>query len=117
MKARIPNGGGGMSQAAMMTKIQQMQEDAARVQAEIEATEFTGKAGGGAVEITVTGEHKVTSVKIKPEAIDPEDPEMLEDFITVALNEAISTAMKTMEDELGKVTGNINIPGMPGMGM
>ena len=59
----------------------------------------------------------MTAVKIKPEAIDPEDPEMLEDFITVAVNEAISTAMKTMEDELGKVTGNINIPGMPGMGM
>lgn len=116
MKARIPNGGG-MSQAAMMKKIQQMQEDAARVQAEVEAAEFTGKAGGGVVEVTVTGEHKVTSVKIQPDAIDPEDPEMLEDFITVAVNEAISTAMKTMEEELGKVTGNINIPGMPGMGM
>lgn len=116
MKARIPNGGGGMSQANMMKQLQKMQDDAARVQAEIEETEFTG-VGGGVVEVTVTGGHQVTGIHIQPEAIDPEDTEMLEDFLMVAFNDAIAKATTTMEEELGKVTGNMNIPGVPGMGL
>ena len=64
------------------------------------------------VEVTVDGKHLVKSIKINPEAIDPEDAEMLEDLITVAVNEAISNAIKTSEEEMGAITGGLNMPGL-----
>lgn len=117
MKVRIPNQNGGMSQQQMLKKVQQMQEDMAALQADLDEREFSGSAGGGMVSVTVNGKHEVLSVKIAPEALEEceGDPEMLEDFITIAVNEAISTASKTSEEEMGKVTGSLNIPGMPGM--
>ena len=110
MKARIPNQGG--SRNDMMLKIQKMQEDMARVQQEIEETEFSSSSGGGAVEVTVSGKHEVLSVKIKPDVVDPEDVEMLEDLLIASLNEAIRKANDTMEREMGKFTGGLNIPGL-----
>lgn len=110
MKARIPN----QNQGNMMQKIQKMQEEMARVQTEVEETEFSASAGGGAVEVTVTGKHEVKSVKLKPEIVDPEDIEMLEDLLIASLNEAIRKASDAMDSEMGKLTGGLNIPGMPG---
>ena len=110
MKARIPNQG--MNQNAMLKKIQDMQADMERKQAEIEATEFTASAGGGAVEVKVNGKHEVLSVKMKPEVVDPEDIDMLEDLLIAALNESIRKANETMEREMNAVTGGLNIPGL-----
>ena len=109
MKARIPN----QNQGNMMQKIQKMQEEMARIQTEVEETEFTASAGGGAVEVTVTGKHEVKGVKLKPEVVDSEDIEMLEDLLIASLNEAIRKASDAMDSEMGKLTGGLNIPGMP----
>lgn len=112
MKARIPNAGGGGN---MMKQVQKMQEDMARIQADVEAAEYTASAGGGAVEVSVNGSHEVKSINIKPEVVDPEDVEMLEDLLMASLNEAMRKASEAMEREMGKVTGGMNIPGMPGL--
>ena len=117
MKVRIPNANGGMSQQQMLKKVQQMQEDMANLQADLDEREYTASAGGDMVTVTVTGKHEVKSVKIKPEALEEcdGDPEMLEDFLTIALTQAISTAVKTGEEEMSAVTSGLNIPGLPGM--
>lgn len=115
MKARIPNQGKGVNQAGMMKQIQKMQEDMEKTQSEIENTEFTASSGGGAVEVSVNGSHEIKSIKIKPEVVDPEDVEMLEDMLIAALNEAQKKASDTMEREMGKITGGMNIPGLGGL--
>ena len=109
MKARIPNQGG---QANMMKRLQQMQEDMARVQQECEEAEYRASAGGGAIDVTVNGKHQVVSVKIQPDVVDPEDVEMLEDLLVAAVNEAMRKADETTEREMGKITGGMNIPGL-----
>ena len=111
MKARIPNQPQG-SRNDMMQRIQKMQEDMQRAQEEVEASEFTACAGGDAVTVTLNGKHELVSVKIKPEIVDPEDVEMLEDFITIAFNEALRKASEAMETRMGSVTGGMNIPGL-----
>lgn len=113
MKARIPNAG---NTGNMMKKLQKMQEDLAQVQAECEEAEYNACAGGGAVSVTVNGKHEILSVEIKPEVVDPEDVEMLQDLLIASVNEAMRKADETMEREMGKVTGGLSgIPGMPGM--
>ena len=109
MKARIPNQGG---QANMMKRLQQMEEDMARVQQECEVAEYSASAGGGAIDVTVNGKHQVVSVKIQPDVVDPEDVEMLEDLLVAAVNEAMRKADETAEREMGKITGGMNIPGL-----
>ena len=109
MKARIPNQGG---QANMMKRLQQMQEDMARVQQECEEAEYSASAGGGAIDVTVNGKHQVVSVKIQPDVVDPEDVEMLEDLLVAAVNEALRKADETTEREMGKISGGMNIPGL-----
>lgn len=117
MKVRIPNQNGGMNQQQMLKKVQQMQEDMATLQADLDEREYTASAGGDMVTVTVNGKHEVKSINIKPEALEEceGDPEMLEDFLTIALNEAISTAVATGEKEMSAITSGLNIPGMPGM--
>ncbi|MBR4099393.1 MAG: YbaB/EbfC family nucleoid-associated protein [Clostridia bacterium] len=111
MKVRLPNqGGGNMNQ--MLKQAQKMQEDMANLQEDLEQREFTATSGGGMVEVTVDGKHFIKSIKINPDAVDPEDPEMLEDFITIAVNEAIGNAIKTSEEEMSAITGGLNLPGM-----
>ena len=112
MKARIPNANQGGN---MMQKIQKMQEEMAKTQAAVEEAEFTSSAGGGAVEVTVNGKHEVKAIKMKPEVIDPEDIDMLEDLLLASINEAMRKADEAMESEMGKLTGGLNIPGLPGM--
>ncbi len=110
MKARIPNQSGGNSQAAMMKKIQDMQNEMARIQEEVENSEFSASAGGGAVEVTVTGKHEVVSVNIQPDVVDPEDVEILSDMIIAATNEAIRKASDTMEQKMGSATSGLGLP-------
>lgn len=112
MKVRIPNSGGPGNMNQMLKQAQKMQADMTALQEELEQREFTAVSGGGMVEVTVDGKHLVKSIKIKPEAVDPEDVEMLEDLITVAVNEAVSNAIKTSEDEMGAITGGLNMPGL-----
>ncbi len=111
MKARIP-GANHQSQAAMMKQVQKMQEDMANLQADIEEREFTASAGGGIVEVTFNGKHEMKKITIDPEAVDPQDIEMLEDFITIAVNEAIRNIDETSSREMGAITGGLNIPGL-----
>lgn len=113
MKVRLPNQG--PSRNEMLKQVQQMQQDMADLQADLDEREYTATSGNGAVSVTVNGKHEITNLKIKPEAIDPEDSEMLEDLVTVAVNEAISTAIKTSDSEMGAITGGLNIPGMNGL--
>lgn len=117
MKVRIPNQNGGMNQQQMLRKVQQMQEDMANLQADLDEREYSAEAGGGLVSVTVTGKHEIKSINIKPEALEEceGDPEMLEDFLMIALNEAISTAVSTSENEMNAITSGLNIPGLPGM--
>lgn len=110
MKARIP---GAQSQGNMMKKIQEMQENMQKKQEEIENTEFSASAGGGAVEITVNGKNELLSVKISPDVVDPEETDMLEDLVLACANEALRKASEAMEREMGKFTeGMPNIPGL-----
>ena len=113
MKARIPNQPAGGQN--MMKKLQEMQENMQAVQEELAVAEYTACSGGGAVDVVVNGSHEIKSVKIKPEVVDPEDVEMLEDMLVAALNEAMRKADEAAEREMGKVTGGLNIPGLGGM--
>ncbi len=112
MKVRIPNSGGAGNMNQMLKQAQKMQEDMATLQEDLEQREYSATAGGNAVEVTVDGKHFIKSIKINPDIIDPDDSEMLEDLITVAINEAIGNAIKTAEEEMGAITGGLNIPGM-----
>lgn len=112
MKVRLPGSGGPGNMQQMLKQAQKMQQDMAALQDDLEQREFTGTAGGDSVTVTVDGKHTVKSITIKPEIIDPEDAEMLEDLLTVAVNEAIGKAIKTSEDEMGAITGGMNMPGL-----
>lgn len=109
MKARIP---GAQQGGNMMKKIQEMQENMTKIQQEVEATEFSSSVGGGAVEVSVNGAHQVTAVKLKPEIVDPEDVEMLEDLIMSAFNESIRKANEAMESGMERAKGGLSIPGL-----
>lgn len=118
MKARLPQGygGGAGNLNNLMKQAQKAQEDMAAKQAELEATEYIATSGGGMVEATVTGKHQVTKLSIKPEIIDPDDIEMLEDLIAAAINEAMHNADKASEEEMAKISSSLNLPNIPGMG-
>ena len=92
-------GGGGMNMQAMMRQAQKMQEQMAKAQEELKETEITGSAGGGMVNVTLTGGREVVSVEIKPEAVDPDDVEMLEDLVAAAVGDAL-TKVAEKEKEL-----------------
>ena len=103
-------GYGGMNQANVMKQAQKMQQDFLRMQKELEEKEFTAKAGGGMVTATVNGKHELVGIEIKPEAVDPDDVEMLQDMVIAAVNEAIRNAMDDMSASMGKITGGMNLP-------
>lgn len=111
MKARIPGAAGG-GQQAMLQRLQDMQAEMQRTQEEVEATDFTASAGGGAVEAIVTGAKVVKDIKISPEVVDPEDVEMLQDMVIAAVNEALRKAEDAMMQGMEKAKGGLNIPGM-----
>ncbi len=82
------------------------------MQEDIEARDFTASVGGGAVEVVVTGKKNIKSLTIKPEVVDPEDIEMLQDLVISAVNEAIANVEKVTEEEMTKVTGGVSLPGL-----
>ena len=100
---------GAQRQMEMQQKIAQMQEDMNAKQAEIEAKEFIASVGGGVVEAKVNGKKEVLSVNIKPEAVDPEDVEMLQDLVVSAVNEALRQAGEAMDKGMEQVTGSLNL--------
>ncbi len=114
MKARLPKGmgGGPQNMQGMLKQAQKMQEMIEEKKSELEEKEFVTSAGGGVVEVTVTGKHEIKSIGINPEVVDPEDVEMLEDLLVAALNEAMRQIDETEERELNSVTGGMNIPGL-----
>ena len=96
----------------MMKRIQEMQENMQRVQQEVEASEFSSTVGGGAVEVIVNGAHEVVAVNLKPEIVDPDDIEMLQDLIISAFNESIRKANEAMEKGMESAKGGLSIPGL-----
>ena len=96
----------------MMMQAQQMQLELARAQEEIKEMTYTATSGGGMVDVTAVGNGSIESITIDPEAIDPGDPEMLQDMILVAVNEALRGVSAAGEERLSSVTGGLNIPGL-----
>ncbi|OUN87921.1 MULTISPECIES: YbaB/EbfC family nucleoid-associated protein [Enorma] len=102
-----------MNMQQMMKQARKMQEQLAAAQENIAQSTVDASAGGGMVKVTVNGEMQITSLKIDPEALDPEDVEMLEDMITAAVNEALRGVGDLANRQMGAITGGLNIPGMP----
>ena len=115
MKVRLPQGMGGGNMQSMIKQAQKMQEDMAAKQAELEAREYDISAGGGVVNVKINGKKEILSVKLEPEIVDPDDIETLEDLIVAGVNEAIKKVEADAAAEMSKITGGMNIPGMPGM--
>ena len=114
MRANLPKGmgGGPQNMNAMIRQAQKMQDQITELQADIEAREFTATAGGGVVEATLNGKKEIKTLTLKPEVVDPEDIETLQDLIIAAINEAVSNIEATTETEMSKITGGVSIPGM-----
>ncbi len=114
MKARLPQGygGGAGNMNSMLKQAQKMQADMQALQEELENKEYTTTVGGGAVEVTMTGKKELKALKLKPEIVDPDDIEMLEDLIISAVNEVSGKIDAESTERMGKITGNMNIPGM-----
>ncbi len=108
--------GSGMNTNKNMSNVikqaQKMQEEMEKVQEELEDKTVEATSGGGAVTVTVNGKKEIVSIKIQPEAVDPEDVETLEDLITVAVNDAVKQADEMMAEGMSAVTGGLNIPGL-----
>ncbi len=103
---------GGMNQAAMIKQAQKMQQDMLRMQEEMENKTYASSAGGGMVTATVNGKHQVVGIEIKPEAVDPDDVEMLQDMIIAAVNEAMRTADTDAQNNMAQITGGLNLGGL-----
>ena len=103
---------GGMNQAAMMKQAQKMQQEMLRMQEEMENKTYTAAAGGGMVTATVTGKHEVKDIVINPEAVDPDEVEMLQDMIIAAVNEAMRAADTDSANNMSRLTGGLNLGGL-----
>ena len=103
---------GGMNQMQMMKQAQKMQQDMLKMQEELEVKQYEAAAGGGVVKAVVNGKHEVVSLTIDPEAVDPEDVEMLQDMIVAAVNEAMRKAEADQSANMAKLTGGLNLGGL-----
>jgi nucleoid-associated protein EbfC len=103
---------GGMNQSAMLKQAQKMQQEMLRMQQEQESKTFSASAGGGMVTATVNGKHELCSLTIKPEAVEPDDVEMLQDTIIAAVNEALRTADSDAANNMSRLTGGLNLGGL-----
>lgn len=113
MKARLPQGmGGAGNMQNMIRQAQKMQEEMEKTQEELNTKEYTVSAAGGMVECVINGKREILSVHIKPEAVDPDDVEMLQDMIKSLMNDAIAKVDSINSAEMEKVTGGLNIPGL-----
>ena len=113
----FPGGGMPGNMNNLMKQAQRMQRQMEESQKELEEKEFTATAGGGAVEVSVSGKREVTKVKLQEEAVDPDDIEMLEDLIMAATNEALRKVDEESANVMGKLTGGLNILGGHGGGL
>lgn len=115
MKARLPKNvgmGANQNMNAMVRQAQKMQDEIVELQNEIEEREFTATAGGGAVEVVLSGKKTIKSLTLKPEIVDKDDIEMLQDLVISAVNEAINNIEQTTEEEMSKITGGVSLPGL-----
>ena len=114
MRANLPKGmgGGPQNMNAMIRQAQKMQEDMEALQADLDEREYDISAGGGVVNVKISGKKEILSIDIKPEIVDPDDIETLSDILVAAVNEAIKRVDDTNNEELNKVTGPMNIPGL-----
>ena len=103
---------GGMNQAAMMKQAQKMQQEMLRMQEEMENKTYSASTGGGMVTASVNGKHEVVDLKINPEAVDPDDVEMLQDMVIAAVNEAMRAADVDAQNNMARLTGGFNLGGM-----
>ena len=103
---------GGMNQAAMLKQAQKMQQEMIRMQEEQEAKTFSAQSGGGMVTAVVNGKHELVDLKVNPEAVDPEDVEMLQDMIIAAVNEATRAADAEAANNMSRLTGGMNLGGL-----
>lgn len=108
----MPGGMGGMNQSAMLKQAQKMQQEMLRMQQEQEQKTFTASAGGGMVSATVNGKHELVELTIKPEAVDPDDVEMLQDMVIAAVNEANRNADSEAANNMSRLTGGLNLGGL-----
>jgi nucleoid-associated protein EbfC len=112
-KGGFPGFGGG-NMGNLMKQAQKMQKDMAKVQEDLELKTVEATAGGGAITVVVSGKKELKEINIKPEVVDPDDVEMLQDLILAAVNEAIRKADEMVNSEMGKITGGMG-GGFPGM--
>ena len=114
MRANIPKGmgGGPQNMQAMLRQAQKMQEDMATLQADLDAREYDVSAGGGMVKVRINGKKEILAIDIKPDIVDPDDLETLSDILVAAVNQAITQVETTNADEMGKITGGMNMPGL-----
>ena len=103
-------GGGGRNN--MMKQIEKLQKQMEEMQKEVEAAEFEASVGGGAISVRVNGKKEVLGINIKPEVVDPDDVEMLEDLVLSAVNEALRKADEETANKMGKLTGGLKMPGL-----
>ena len=103
---------GGMNQAAMMKQAQKMQQQMLQMQQEMEAKEYEATSGGGMVTAAVNGKHELLRLSIEPDAVDPEDVEMLQDMVIAAVNEAMRKAEAEAASNMSKLTGGLNLGGL-----
>ena len=103
---------GGMNQAALIKQAQKMQMEMQRMQEEMENKTYSASAGGGMVKATVNGKHELLGLEINPDAVDPEDVEMLQDMVVAAVNEAMRAADVDSANNMSKLTGGLNLGGL-----
>jgi len=103
---------GGMNQAAMMKQVQKMQQDMIRMQEEMESKTYTASAGGGMVKAEVSGKNELVNLEINPEAVDPDDVDMLQDMVIAAVNEALRAAETDKANNMSRMTGGLNLGGL-----
>lgn len=115
MKARLPDGYGKQNVNQLMKQAQEMQDAMQQKQEELEAAEYKGTSGGGMVEVTMQGNHQVLGAKIQPDAVQPDDVEMLEDMVAAAFNDAVRAIKERSEAEMGEISGAF--PGLAGLGL
>lgn len=97
----------------MMKQVQKMQKEMARLQEELESRTVEATAGGGAVKVVCSGKQEIHSIVIDPDVVDPEDVEMLQDLVLAAVNEALRQSKEMVTNEMSKLTGGFNLPGLP----
>lgn len=108
----FPGGGGMGNMNNLMKQAKKMQEQMMKMQEELDEKTVEASAGGGVVTVKVNGKKEIIEIKIDPSVVDPEDVEMLEDLVMAATNEALRQADEMMQDEMGKITGGMGLPGM-----